>query len=87
MERGVTYFLFIIIAEGLSTMVGSTVELGHLSTISPCTSGDNISLLQYANDTLLFCEPNMQELINVRRILICFSLVSGLKVNFKDNFV
>ena len=78
-------FLFIIVAEDLSVMVKSAVEFGFLFGISLGTGSSTLSLLQYADDTLLFCQPQIQELINVHRILNCFALVLGLKVNFNKS--
>ena len=38
----------------------------------------NISHLQFADDTMLFLKSKMESLINVKRILRCFELASGL---------
>ena len=45
-------------------------------------NGTHITHLQFADDTLLFIEPNMEYLLNIKRIFRCFELVSGLKINF-----
>ena len=41
-----------------------------------------INHLQFADDTLLFCDAKVDQLLNVKAILLCFGAVSGLKVNF-----
>lgn len=41
-----------------------------------------INHLQFADDTLLFCDADVDQLLNVKAILLCFEAVSGLKVNF-----
>ena len=41
-----------------------------------------ISHLQFADDTLIFCETNEDQVKNVKAILICYEAVSGLKINF-----
>ncbi|KAK2656845.1 hypothetical protein Ddye_009897 [Dipteronia dyeriana] len=38
--------------------------------------------LLFVDDMISFLEPNMEYLLNVKRILRCFELVSGLRVNF-----
>jgi len=39
----------------------------------------NVNLLQFADDTVFVCESNVQ---NIKAILRCFELSSGLRVNF-----
>ena len=41
-----------------------------------------VNMLQYANDTLFFYEANTKRVFNIKAILQCFELSSGLKVNF-----
>jgi hypothetical protein len=40
-----------------------------------------VSHLLYADDTLLFCEPKVEQLRNLRCLLLCFEAISGLKIN------
>ena len=48
---------------------------------------DNVDLshLQFADDIILFCPSDSKVLINYRRILDCFSVMSGLKINFQKS--
>ena len=41
-----------------------------------------ISHLQYADDTLIFCGADEYQVRNVKATILCFEAVSGLKVNF-----
>jgi len=41
-----------------------------------------VNMLQYADDTLFFCEANVKSVFNIKVILHCFELSSGLRVNF-----
>jgi len=41
-----------------------------------------VNMLQYADDTLFFCKANIKSVFNIKIMLSCFELVSGLKVNF-----
>ena len=41
-----------------------------------------MSHLQYADDTLLLFEPDLHGITMVKAILLCFELISGLKINF-----
>ena len=38
--------------------------------------------MQLADDTLIFCELDMSQILNVKRVLRCFRVMSGLKINF-----
>jgi len=42
-------------------------------------------MLQYANDTLFFCEANTKSVLNIKVVLNCFELSSRLKVNFLNS--
>lgn len=44
-----------------------------------------VSHLQFADDTILFCNNNREEVANIKRILRCFQLMSGLKINFSKS--
>ena len=41
-----------------------------------------VNMLQYADDTLFFCEANCKSIFNIKVDLNYFELSSGLKVNF-----
>ncbi|XP_020999438.1 uncharacterized protein LOC110281487 [Arachis duranensis] len=59
--------------------------------ISPLFIGiDNIELshLQFADDTMLFCPPEEKTIKNYKRLLCCFELMSSLSINFdKSNLI
>jgi len=44
-----------------------------------------VNKLQYVDDTLFFCETNTNSVFNLKVILNCFELASGLKVNFLNS--
>ena len=41
----------------------------------------SVSHILYADDTLIFCDAEARQLCNLRCVLLCFEVVSGLKVN------
>ncbi|KAK2662349.1 hypothetical protein Ddye_000923 [Dipteronia dyeriana] len=47
----------------------------------------HITHLQFADDTILFLKPKTEYLLNVKQILRCFELASGLKANFYKSCV
>ncbi|KAK2656041.1 hypothetical protein Ddye_009093 [Dipteronia dyeriana] len=46
------------------------------------SEGCHVSHLQFADDTILFLRPKVGYVENARRILRCFDLASGLRINF-----
>ena len=44
--------------------------------------GVGLPILQYADDTILFLEHNLEYAQNLRTILCAFEQLSGLKINF-----
>ncbi|XP_028116127.1 uncharacterized protein LOC114313894 [Camellia sinensis] len=75
-------FLFHIAAEGLNLLIKRAKKLGYLrgATIEPTEL--MLSHLQFANNIVIFCAADRVELVNIKRILRCFELMSGLKINF-----
>ena len=43
---------------------------------------DGLSILQYADDTILFMDHNLEQAHNMKTILGAFEQLSGLKINF-----
>ena len=46
-----------------------------------------VTHLQFADDTIIFCEGCKEEVMLIKRILRCFQLVSSLKINFHKSIV
>jgi len=80
-------FLFLIVAEGLASLVRATVSKGHYEGVKVGLNSVGINLLQFMDDTLFFCQPTYKCIMVVKTILQCFELVSGLKVNFHKSSV
>ncbi|GJT42188.1 putative RNA-directed DNA polymerase [Tanacetum coccineum] len=87
MERGLRQgdtlspFLFLIVAEALQVTILNACDKGIFKGTCLTNSGNNISLLQFADDTLFFGEWSSLNASNLINILRCFELGSGLKVN------
>lgn len=63
-------------------MVG---EANLISGFLPATSAPMVTHLQFANDTIIFCAAEEEQVKNVLTILRCFKDVSKLKVNVGKN--
>jgi hypothetical protein len=46
-----------------------------------------VTHLQYADDTILLCENDMQSITNMKFLLYCFEWMSGLKINYHKSEV
>ena len=75
-------FLFNIVVEGLSVQIRKAVSLGLISGVSFRRDEVQLSHLQFADDTVVFLKPKIEYLLNLKRLIRCFELSSGLKINF-----
>ncbi|XP_028089315.1 uncharacterized protein LOC114289749 [Camellia sinensis] len=80
-------FLFNVAAEGLNLLLERAKRLGVIKGATVGSTGLKLSHLQFANDTLLFCAAELEEIVNVKRILRCFEVMSGLTINFHKSVV
>lgn len=82
-----SHFLFNIVAEGLNILLERAKRKGLIKGALVGHQGLKISHLQFANDTIIFCEATWDEIIIIKRILRCFEVVSSLKINFHKSMV
>ena len=43
--------------------------------------GESVSHLLFADDTILFCDAEVEQVLHIRLLILCFQAVTGLKVN------
>jgi hypothetical protein len=80
--------LFLLIMEVLSRMLQKTVKGGLLKGIQVGQAeeaGVCVSHLLYANDTILFCDADLEQLLYIRMALTCFEAVTSLRVNMNKS--
>ncbi|XP_016206133.1 uncharacterized protein LOC107646461 [Arachis ipaensis] len=88
MERGLRQgdplfpFLFVLVVDVLHRMVGEAVRNGRISPLVVGRDRVELSHLQFADDTILFCPPDDETMQNYKRLLRWFELMSGLSINF-----
>ena len=56
--------------------------MDNLGGLVPNLVDDGLSILQYADDTVLFMEDDLDEAKNLKLVLVAFEKLPGLKINF-----
>jgi hypothetical protein len=57
-------------------------SLGFLDGLVPHLVEDGLSILQYADDTILFIDDDLEKAKGLKIVLSAFEKLSGLKINF-----
>lgn len=74
--------LFNIVADMLAIIIECAKVEGQIEGVVPHLVDGGLSILQYANDTILFMEHELEKARNLKLILMAFEQLSGLKINF-----
>ena len=74
-------YLFLLCAEGLTTLLNKVVENQVVNGIMSCQNGVCISHLLFADDSLLFCKAMVGECQQLLSILGQYEAASGQAIN------
>jgi hypothetical protein len=66
----------------LVVLIERAKEDGQVDGLIPHLVDGGVSILQYADDTVIFMEHDLQKVLNMKPILCIFEQLSGLKINF-----
>lgn len=81
-------FLFILAMEGLSRMLNKAKQLQWLKGFDIGRDrAVNISHLLYADDTLIFCGADREQVLYLNLTLLIFEAVSGLHINMLKSVI
>ena len=80
-------FLFNVAVEGLNILMSRAQQLGLIKGVTIGSNGVQLTHLQFADDSILFSEAKEMEVCNIKRVLRCFELISGLKINYHKSQV
>ena len=80
-------FLFLLCADGLSSLINEAVRSQGLSGISICRGCPLVSHLFFADDSLLFCKASEHDCRKLIEILQLYEAASGQKFNAKKSSV
>jgi hypothetical protein len=74
--------LFNIVADMLVILIKRAKEDVQINGIIPHLVDDGLSILQYADDTIIFLDHDLDQAKNMKPLLTVFEQISGLKINF-----
>ena len=76
--------LFLILMEVFSRMLRRVEGAGLIRGFKikgRRDGGESVSHLLFANDTILFCDADVEQILHIQFLLLSFQAVTGLKVN------
>jgi retron-type reverse transcriptase len=74
--------LFNIVVDMLAILINRAKNGGQISGVIPNIIDNGLSILQYADDTILFKDHNLEQARNMKMPLAAFEQLSGLKNNY-----
>jgi hypothetical protein len=78
--------LFVVVMEALSLMLATTLDQGNLTGFSVGSRDSEafvVNYLLFADDTLIFCGAQEEQIRHLRCIFLCFEAASGLRINLR----
>jgi hypothetical protein len=79
--------LFNIVADMLALLINRAKIDGQIRGVLPHLVDDGMSILQYANDIIIFLDHDLEQAKNLKLLLCDFEQLSGLKINFHKSEV
>ena len=80
-------YLFLICAECFTLLLAKVEIEGRLHGVAVCRSGPSITNLLFADDSLIFCQANKDEVQMVSDTLQLYVEASGQCINLEKFFV
>src|SRR5438132_4841094 len=74
--------LFNVVVDMLAILIARAKDDDQFRGVVPHLVDDGLSILQYADDTIIFTENNLEQANNMKLLLCAFEQLSGLKINF-----
>jgi hypothetical protein len=74
--------LFNLVADVFTRMLMKIVKQDFISGLLPQVVEGGVISLQYADDTLLFLENDLEKASTMKWLLVCFEQMSGMKINY-----
>ncbi|GAU35387.1 hypothetical protein TSUD_160380 [Trifolium subterraneum] len=80
-------YLFILVTEGLTTLIKNSVARGDLQGVKICRGAPLVSHLLFADDCFLFCRSTLEETNHLMSILKTYEDASGQEINMAKSEV
>ncbi|WVZ90234.1 hypothetical protein U9M48_036551 [Paspalum notatum var. saurae] len=77
--------LFNITVDMLKVFISRAKTDGQFEGVIPHLVDGGLSILRYADDTILFMDHDLDKARNMKLLLFAFELASGLKINFHES--
>lgn len=78
---------FNLVVEVLSFMIYNSVQMKKLRGIRMSTDGCEVTHVQFADDTIIFLNDDIDSIKKIKRVLVCFQLLLGLRINFFKSII
>jgi hypothetical protein len=79
--------LFNIVVDMLALLINRAKTVGQIRGMILHLVDDGLSILQYANDTVIFQDHDLEQAKNLKLLLCAFEQLWGLKINFHKSEV
>ena len=79
--------LFDLVTDALASLIDSAKSAGHITGLVPHLIDHGLSLLQYADDTIIMMENTDANILHMKFLLYCFESMSGMKINYHKSEV
>jgi hypothetical protein len=74
--------LFNIVVDMLAILISRAKEDQQIQRVFSHLVDDGLSILQYADDTIIFMDNDLERVKNMKLLLCAFEQLLGLKINF-----
>ena len=80
-------YLFLLCAKGLAEMLQKEAGMGRINGVAVCRGAPKISLLFFADDSIIFCKATLEEANRVSQVLKEYEKDSGQKLNKEKTYL
>ncbi|WVZ69841.1 hypothetical protein U9M48_018567 [Paspalum notatum var. saurae] len=81
-EDPLSPIIFNIVADMLAIIINRAKVVGKVNGVIPHLVEDGLSILQYADDTVIFLDHDLEKARNMKALPCMFEKLSSLKINF-----
>jgi hypothetical protein len=74
--------MFNIVVDMLAILISRAKETEQIKWVVPHLVDEGSLVLQYADDTIIFMDNDLERAKNMKLLLCAFEQLSGLKINF-----